>query len=88
MIPYTVLMSQRISGISPEDGDSYARAVFEAQTKLWGAPLINHRVYARRPMIYRAVRGMFASLEQSGLLAPALRALLNRRVAYLNRCAF
>ena len=81
-------MSQRISGILPEEGDTYARSVFEAQTKLWGAPLINNRVYARRPTIFRAVRGMFSAIDQSGLLKPALRALLNRRVAYLNHCAF
>jgi hypothetical protein len=81
-------MSQRISGISLEEGDTYVRSVFEAQTKLWGAPLINNRVYARRPMILRAVRNMFAAIDQSGLLSPALRALLNRRVAFLNHCAF
>ena len=81
-------MSQRIRGIDPAEGDTYAKSVFEAQTKLWGGPLINNLVYARRPAILRAVRGMFSAIEASGLLAPTLRALLNRRVAFLNGCAF
>jgi len=81
-------MSQRISGIDPAAADAYGKSVFDAQTRLWGAPLINNLVYARRPMILRAVRGMFSAIEASGLLSPALRALLNRRVAAHNRCAF
>lgn len=80
-------MSQRISGISSEEADTYSRSVFEAQTKLWGAPLGTSRVYARRPAIFRAVRGMFSAVDQTSL-PEALRALLNRRVAFLNHCAF
>ncbi|MGH7659716.1 MAG: hypothetical protein ACRENA_02215 [Vulcanimicrobiaceae bacterium] len=81
-------MSQRIRGIDPEGADTYAKSVFEAQTRKWGAPLINNLVYARRPTIFRAVRGMFSAIDSSGLISPALRALLNRRVAAHNRCAF
>jgi len=81
-------MTQRITGIDPAEGDTYAKSVFEAQTKLWGGPLINNLVYARRPTIFRAVRGMFAAIDASGLLSPALRAMINRRVAALNNCAF
>jgi len=81
-------MSQRIAGIDPAQADTYAKSVFEAQTKLWGDPLINHRVYARRPTIFRAVRGMFSGIDASGLLSPALRAMINRRVAALNGCVF
>jgi alkylhydroperoxidase family enzyme len=63
-------------------------ATFEAQTKQWGAPLLPFRYYARRPMIFKAVRGMWAGLAASGLIAAALVALVNRRVASLNGCEF
>jgi hypothetical protein len=79
----------RIEPIHPgAPPDDYIAKVFEAQAKQWGAPLINHRVYARRPSIFRGARGMWTGIESSGLIDGALRALLNRRVAALNRCEF
>jgi len=54
----------------------------------WGAPLLNHLVYARRPTILRAARGMWAGIAGSGLIDEPLQALLNRRVARLNGCEF
>ncbi|MEZ4562899.1 MAG: hypothetical protein R2853_09190 [Thermomicrobiales bacterium] len=53
-----------------------------------GEPLANHLLYARRPSIFRGVRAMWGGLSQSGLLAAGLVALLNRRVALINHCAF
>jgi hypothetical protein len=81
-------MSQRIPGIDPANADTYAKSVFDAQARKWGAPLITNLVYARRPSIFRAVRGMWSGIDGSGLISPALRALVNRRVAAHNRCAF
>ena len=78
----------RITGIDPVTADAPVRAVLEAQTKKWGAPLFNHLIYARRPTIFRAVRGMWAGLDASGLIDGALIAILNRRVAALNGCVF
>lgn len=78
----------RIDGVNPEDVDGSTAAAFAAQEKRWGAPLLNHLVYARRPTIYRAARGMWGGLDASGLLDPKLVALLNRRVAIVNRCVF
>lgn len=78
----------RIEGVDPGDVDGAVAAVFAAQAKRWGAPLLNHLVYARRPTIFRGARGMWGGLDASGLLDPRLVALLNRRVAILNRCAF
>jgi hypothetical protein len=68
--------------------DPRIRAVLEAQQKRWGAALLNHLIYARRPSIFHAVRGMWSGLGASGLLDPKLVAILNRRVAYLNGCEF
>jgi hypothetical protein len=78
----------RIDGVNPDQVESYIQKVFEAQAKKWGAPLLNHLVYARRPAIFRGVRGMWTGIAASGLIDEALQALINRRVASLNKCEF
>lgn len=78
----------RIDGVNPEEADDYTKRVFEAQRKKWGAPLLNHLLYARRPSIFRGVRAMWTGLDSSGLIDGKLTALVNRRVAMLNGCEF
>ena len=78
----------RIEGVDPDRVEKRIRAVLEAQADRWGAPLLNHLIYARRPSIFRGVRGMWAGLAVSGLLDSGLVALVNRRVAALNGCDF
>jgi hypothetical protein len=79
----------RIEGVKPtEAGDEYAERVLAAQAKHWGAPLLNHLLYARRPSIFRGVRAMWTGIDASGLVDGKLLALINRRVASLNRCEF
>ena len=79
----------RIDGVQPDQiQDDYVKNVLAAQAKTWGAPLLNHLVYARRPTILRGARGMWAGIEGSGLIDGKLQALLNRRVASLNGCEF
>ena len=78
----------RIEGVDPARAEGRIRAVLEAQAEKWGGPLLNHLIYARRPTILRGARGMWGGLEASGLLDPALVALINRRVASLNGCEF
>jgi hypothetical protein len=79
----------RIEGVRPaEVGDEYVAKVLAAQAKRWGAPLLNHLVYARRPSIFRGARGMWTGIDASGLIDGKLTALVNRRVAFLNRCEF
>ena len=78
----------RIEGVRPEEADESAQPAFAYQEKRWGGPLLPHLVYARRPTIYRGVRGMFAGLDRSGLLGTALVSLINRRVAAINGCEF
>ena len=78
----------RIDGVDPDQVEKPLRAVLEAQTKKWGAPLLNHLIYARRPSIFRAARGMWSGLDSSCLIDPRLVALVNRRVAALNGCVF
>ena len=78
----------RIANIKVEEADQYIASVLEAQTKTWGAPLLNHLLYARRPSIFRGARAMWSGIEASGLIDGRLRALINRRVASLNGCEF
>jgi hypothetical protein len=78
----------RIEGVDPDNVDRYTKDVLAAQTKLWGGPLLNHLIYARRPSIFRGVRGMWTAIDVSGLIDPRLQALVNRRVAALNGCEF
>ena len=78
----------RIPGVNPDDVDVSIKKVFDAQSERWGAPLLNHLIYARRPTIFRGVRAMWTGISGSGLIDEGLQALLNRRVAALNGCAF
>ena len=78
----------RIEGVDPDQADDRTKAVFAAQTKRWGQPLVNHLVYARRPSIHRGARVVWGGLDESGLLPTALHAIVNRRVASLVGCVF
>ena len=78
----------RIDGVDQGRAETPVRKVLEAQAKRWGAPLLNHLLYARRPTIFRGVRGMWSGLDSSGLVDPKLVALIDRRVAALNGCVF
>jgi len=78
----------RIADVKVEETDKYIANVLEAQRKTWGAPLLNHLLYARRPSIFRGARAMWGGIEVSGLIEASLRALINRRVASLNGCEF
>ena len=78
----------RIEGVNPDQVEGHIKRVFEAQERKWGAPLLNHLLYARRPSIFRGVRGMWTGITSSGLIDEKLQALVNRRVAALNGCEF
>ena len=78
----------RIEGVDPERVQGQIRAVFETQRKKWGAPLLNHLLYARRPTIFRGARAMWTGLDSSGLIDGRLAAIVNRRVAAINGCEF
>jgi hypothetical protein len=78
----------RVDGVNPDEVEAYIQKVFEAQTRKWGAPLLNHLIYARRPTIFKGARGMWTGIEGSGLIDGRLQALINRRVASINGCEF
>ena len=78
----------RIEGVDPARAQGQIKAVFKAQTRKWGAPLLNHLLYARRPTIFRGARTMWSGLDSSGLIDGRLLSLINRRVATINGCEF
>lgn len=78
----------RIPPVNVEATSGYTASVLKAQAELWGAPLNNHLIYAHRPELFRAVRGMWTAVDRDGLVGTALLALVNRRVASLNGCVF
>ena len=78
----------RVANAEIQAADKYITSILEAQKKDWGAPLLNHLIYARRPSIFKGARGMWTGIDASGLIDPALRALVNRRVAFHNGCVF
>ncbi len=78
----------RIQPVNPDDAEPAVQGVLRQQAETWGAPLNPYLLYARRPPIFRAVRGMWGGIDASGLIDPCLKALLNRRVAKLNGCPF
>ena len=65
------------------------RETLEEQRRLRGAPLYPYLFYARHPAYFRAAKEMWDALSQEARRVPvALRALLNRRVAWWNGCEF
>lgn len=78
----------RIEGVDPGTVERQIKTVLDTQAETWGAALFNHLIYARRPTIFRGARAMWTGIDASGLIAPALAALINRRVASLNGCEF
>jgi hypothetical protein len=78
----------RVAEVNVEGADRNTKDVLDAQRKTWGAPLLNHLIYARRPTIFRGARAMWGGIEGSGLIDASFRALINRRVASLNGCEF
>jgi len=81
-------MMARIAGVEPERAEGYVKRVLAAQAERWGAPLLNHLLYARRPSIFRGARAMWQGIDESGLIDARLQTLVNRRVASLNGCEF
>ena len=78
----------RIKAVDVKQAGGYIGKVLEGQAKTWGAPLSNHLLYARRPKLFKAVRGMWASLNDGALIDEGLVCLINRRVAAHNGCLF
>ncbi|MEE9414183.1 MAG: hypothetical protein V3V01_02790 [Acidimicrobiales bacterium] len=78
----------RIPEVDPAKASPRVKAVLDAQTETYGAPLNNHLLYAHDEEIFRGVRGMWSALDRAGLIDTGLASLVNRRVAALVGCVF
>lgn len=79
----------RIPPVDVETLPDELRTTLEEQGKLYGAPLYPYLFYARNPAYFRAAKTMWGVMAQEMKRVPAaLRALLNRRVAWWNGCEF
>ena len=78
----------RISAAAPDQLTPEVSEVFKEQEGRWGSTLEPFQIYARRPSIFLAVRGMWKALAESGLIPPTIAALVYRRVASINGCPF
>ena len=79
----------RIAPVDVEKLPDDLRETLEEQRKLYRAPLHPYLFYARNPAYFRAAKAMWAALQGETKRVPAaLRALLNRRVAWWNGCEF
>lgn len=84
-----MLEGTRIKPVDVEALPDDLRATLEEQRRSRGAPLHPYLFYAHNPAYFRAAATMFATLSQElHRVPPTLRALLNRRVARWNDCAF
>jgi AhpD family alkylhydroperoxidase len=79
----------RIPPVDVETRPDDLRETLEEQRKLRGAPLYPYLFYARNPAYFRAAKTMWVALQEDAKRVPAmLKALLNRRVAWWNRCEY
>lgn len=79
----------RVSGVPEAQAPWWARVfLFRAHRKKFGAVLTPATVYAHCPPILFGFNVMQAALQRSGRIAPALRSLVNVRVAQINGCHF
>ena len=76
----------RIQGVDKGETCGEIRRIFDRQEKVYGAPLYNHQVLARRPGIFYGFRAMWDGLEEDALLSARLRDLVNVKVASLIGC--
>jgi AhpD family alkylhydroperoxidase len=77
----------RVSGLPRQAVPADVGLVYDRQVAYYGDVLVNHKVLARRPTIFRGFRAMWEGLESSGKLPPRLVDLVNMRVASLIGCA-
>ncbi len=78
----------RIPELPDDAPDPEVRAVFEEQKKEFGFIFNTSRIYGHRPSIMRGHAALSEGVTASGLIGPALQALICTRVATFNGCPF
>ena len=78
----------RVTEITQAGADPILEPAFAAERELFGDLLNPTRVLAHCPPVLRAAKQLYGSFDESGLLPPALLALVYTRVATINGCPF
>ena len=78
----------RVSEILNAEGDPILEEIFQQEQQLFGSVLNPTKVAAHCPSILKALKALYASFYESGLVPPALHCLVYARVANLNGCPF
>ncbi len=78
----------RIPEVPLPPEDPLAKELFERQTEEYGFVLNTARITGHRPTIMRGLAQLQEGVNLSGLIDPALKALINVRVASHNGCPF
>lgn len=81
-------IASRVPPLDRDTAPPEARPFFEQDEARYGLVLNTTRVFAYRPPILAAARGLSRSVRQDAVLPDDLRALVCLRVATLVGCAF
>ena len=81
-------MMSRIRPLERDEAHPDAQSYFDLDEKIFGIVLNTTRVFAYRPPILAASRGLRRSVTQEAVLPEGLRALVCTRVAMLVGCPF
>jgi hypothetical protein len=78
----------RVREIEEPGEDPILREIYAREQEVFGFVLNTTKVQAQCPSIMKAAKQLSAAVDRSGLLPPALLALVNLRVALINGCPF
>jgi alkylhydroperoxidase family enzyme len=78
----------RVREIEDDGGDPILTDLFAKERAAFGSLFNTTKVFAHCPPILKAAKSLMLSIEQSGLLPPALVPLVYLRVALINGCPF
>ncbi len=78
----------RIPAVPIPPDDPLTQELFDEHVAQYGFVLNTGRIYGHRPTIMRGLAQLQQGVDESALLDPALKALINVRVASINGCPF
>lgn len=78
----------RVQPVTEQEASPDVRGILRKDVSAFGTVLNSSAVAAHRPSILKAVKGLGAGIEQSGLLTRQLRCLISIKAASLIGCPF
>ena len=78
----------RISEITEANGNTLLEEMFSQEKEMFGDLLNPTKIAAHCPPILKALKQLYASFYESGLVPPGLHCLVYARVATMNGCPF